>query len=137
MQAHGQIPELDRKGLRRFGLTTGIILVALFGLLLPWLLDHGWPVWPWIVAAPLWLLAAIQPSWLRAVYIVWMRFGLLASRITTPLILGIVFFLVISPMGLVRRLATADAMRREFDPRAESYRISSAKASADRLEKPF
>ena len=51
------IPELDRKGLRRFGLTTGAIVVAVFGLFFPWMLDLNWPRWPWIIAAPLWSLA--------------------------------------------------------------------------------
>ena len=50
-----RIPELDEKGLREFGLTTGIVFVVIFGLVFPWLLERNWPVWPWIVAALLWL----------------------------------------------------------------------------------
>ena len=67
------IPELDRSGLRQFGFTTGAIMVAIFGLLLPWLLDRGWPIWPWIVASPLWAagcdlssVVAAHLSWLDA-----------------------------------------------------------------------
>ena len=41
------IPELDRRGLRSFGLTTGLMVAALFGLALPWLLEHQVPIWPW------------------------------------------------------------------------------------------
>ena len=43
------IPELDRKGLRDFGLSTGGIVAALFGIFFPWLLERPWPLWPWIV----------------------------------------------------------------------------------------
>ena len=43
------IPELDRKGLRQFGIVTGGILAGLFGLFFPWLLEHSYPYWPWIV----------------------------------------------------------------------------------------
>ena len=131
------IPELDKSGLRHFGFTTGAIIVAIFGFLLPWILDRGWPIWPWIVASPLWVLAVVYPTWLRPIYHGWMRFGLLASRITTPLILGIVFYLVITPISFLLRLGQKDPMRRNFDPDSSSYRVSSHTLDTDRLEKPF
>lgn len=131
------IPELDRSGLRQFGFTTGAIVVSLFGLFFPWMLEISWPVWPWIIAAPLWALAAVYPEWLRLIYNGWMRFGILASRVTTPLILGIVFYLVISPVALIRRLAGRDSLRRTIEPDAGSYRVSSEKHSTERLEKPY
>ena len=43
------IPELDRSGLRKFGITTGAMVVALFGLLFPWLLEVDYPRWPWVL----------------------------------------------------------------------------------------
>jgi hypothetical protein len=131
------IPELDRKGLREFGLTTGAAVVVIFGLFFPWVLDAGWPVWPWVIAATLWALALIQPLWLRRIYRAWMHFGLLASRVMTPLVLGIVFFVMISPMAMVQRLMGKDPLQRSLDPRRKSYRVQSAKSPADKLEKPF
>ena len=131
------IPELDNAGLRRFGLTTGSIVAALFGLVFPWLLERPWPIWPWAIAAPLWVLAAVCPACLRPIYQGWMRFGLLLSKITTPIILGIVFYLVITPISLVWRAQAKDPMRRAFEPDTQSYRVSSEKHATDRLEKPF
>jgi hypothetical protein len=131
------IPELDRKGLREFGLVTGAAVVVIFGLFFPWLLELGWPTWPWFIAAPLWSLALVYPPWLRPVYRAWMRFGLLASRVMTPLVLGIVFFGMIAPMALISRLMGKDPMRRTLDPDRESYRVKSLKSPKDKLEKPF
>jgi hypothetical protein len=131
------IPELDRKGLREFGLTTGAVIVAIFGLFFPWMLELDWPVWPWVIAAPLWSLALIQPKWLRWIYRAWMRFGLLASRVMTPLVLGIVFFVMIWPMAMVRRLMGKDPMQRALDPNKKSYRVQSIKSPKERLERPF
>ena len=131
------IPELNNTELRKFGVTTGAIVVALFGLLLPWLLDRGWPVWPWVIASPLWALAVVYPAWLRSIYKGWMRFGLLASRVTTPIILGTVFFLVISPISFLLRLGARDPMRRTFEPDKTTYRQPSQANATDRLEKPF
>ena len=132
-----KIPDLDRKGLREFGLTTGAAVVAIFGLFFPWILELDWPVWPWIIAASLWMLALIQPLWLRWIYRGWMRFGLLASRVMTPLVLGIVFFVMISPMALVMRLMGKDPMKRTLDPGRKSYRVQSAKNPKENLERPF
>lgn len=131
------IPELDRRGLREFGLVTGAAIVVIFGLFFPWMLGLDWPLWPWIVAAPLWLLALVRPSWLRWTYRAWMRFGLLASRVTTPLLLGIVFFVMISPMAMVRRLRGKDPMQRTLDPDQDSYRVQSARSPKEKLERPF
>ena len=131
------IPTLDRKGLREFGLVTGGIVAGLFGLLFPWLLDYRVPLWPWLVFAVLaaWALAA--PGTLAPVYRAWMKFGLLIGRVTTPLILGVVFFFVIMPMGLVMRLAGRDPMARRFDEAAPSYRVPSMQRPKEHMEKPF
>jgi hypothetical protein len=132
-----EIPELDAKGLRQFALSTGAIIAALFGLLLPWLLDLGWPLWPWVLAAVLGIWGLAAPASLRPVYRGWMRFGQFMSKITTPLILGLVFFLVFMPVGLVMRLAKHDPMRRRLDATADSYRVPSRPAARDAVERPY
>jgi hypothetical protein len=131
------IPELDAKGLRSFALTTGGIVVALFGLLLPWLLDLGFPIWPWVLGTVLGVWGLAAPASLRPIYRGWMRFGLLASRITTPIILGIVFYIVIMPMGLVMRLFGHDPMRRRLDIEDASYRVPSKPAPRESVERPY
>jgi hypothetical protein len=135
IDAH-QIPELDAKGLREFAFVTGGIVAVLFGLLLPWLFEAGLPIWPWIVFAVLGAWGLALPVTLRPVYRVWMRFGLLMSRITTPLILGLVFFVIVTPVGLVRRMFGSDPMRRDLDG-ADTYRIPSKKAPIEYLRRPF
>ncbi len=137
MTTNDNIPELDPSELRKFGLTTGAVFVVLFGLFFPWLFELNWPWWPWAIAAPLWLLGIVRPAWLRPVYRGWMRFGLLASRVMTPLILGIVFFGMITPMALVRRLRGSDPLQRTIDPQQKTYRKQSTISPAEKLEKPF
>ena len=87
-----EIAELDRKGLHDFGLVTGGIFVALFGLFFPWVLELSFPTWPWVLGGILAIWGLAAPGTLRPIYQVWMKFGLLLSRITTPIVLGIVFF---------------------------------------------
>ena len=132
-----QIPELDAGGLRRFALVTGATLVVLFGLALPWLLDVGYPLWPWIVAFVLAIWGLTAPSTLRPVYQTWMRFGLVMNRVVTPIVLGLVYFLVITPVGVVMKLFRWDPMARTFDSTQQTYRVTSTKAPRENMERPY
>ena len=53
-----------------------------------------------------------------------MTFALLMSRITTPLIVGLVYYVVIAGRAVPRVIAP-DPMKRGFDQEAESYRCES------------
>ena len=74
------IPELDRQGLRKFGITTGLIVAVLFGIFFPWLLEAGFVRWPWILCGILIVMGLLTPMALGPVYHWWMRFGLMMSR---------------------------------------------------------
>ena len=133
-----EIPELDRQGLRKFGLLTGAIVIALFGFFFPWVFNASMPRWPWILGGVLAMWALLAPNSLRGVYRQWMKLGLRLSKITTPIILGIVFFFVIFPFGLVMRIAGHDPMSRRIEPDIQSYRVISDKpAPSSSMEKPF
>ena len=132
------IPALDKKGLRKFGITTGAIIVALFALFFPWIFDAtSMPVWPWILAALLWVPALLIPSMLRPVYTTWMKIGHGIGWVNTRIILGVLFYVLVLPMGLIMRLFGKDPMARRLDKSASSYRIESVSEPKDRLEKPY
>ena len=131
------IPELDRKGLRNFGLTIGSTVVLLFGLFVPWLFEKPLPIWPWIFFAIFVLWAAVAPGTLRLTYTLWMRFGLLIGKITTPIIMGAVFYLVVSPIGLIMRVGGNDPLNWKIDRDSKSYRVESSVTSKESLDKPF
>jgi hypothetical protein len=131
------IPELDNKGLREFGLVTGGVITGLFGLFFPWLLEVGIPAWPFVLGGVLVAWGLLHPSSLRPVYTGWMKFGMLLSRITTPVVMGVVFFLVVLPVGLIMRLAGRDPMARKLEPDRDSYRTPSEKPATQSMERPF
>lgn len=135
MSAH-DILEESHAGLRKFGLTTGVIVAVMFGLILPWLLDHRLPIWPWMLFVVLGLAALAAPGALRPIYRGWMIFGTVLGAINTRIILGVFFFLILFPAGLARRLFGVDPMRRKFADDA-SYRIPSVKHPPEHLERPF
>lgn len=131
-----EIPVLDKGGLRQFGLTTGAIVAVLFGVVFPYLLDRTWPVWPWIVFAILTVWSLFAPVSLKPVYHGWMRVGFLLSKVTTPIVLTLVFVIAILPGSLLLRLFRKDPMRRVFDE-SVSYRVESRQPSVKNLEKPY
>lgn len=131
------IPELNQKGLRHFGFVSGSLVAAIFGVLLPLLRSHTPPMWPWAALIVLAGLGLLAPRALKPIYYGWMRFGLIVSGITTPLILGIVFFLVITPMALIKTCFGRDPLARKFDEHTPSYRVRSVQKDAKNLERPF
>lgn len=131
------IPELDSQGLRKFAFTSAAIIVVLFALVIPFIFSFSFPVWPWIAGVILAGWGAIAPATLNPVYKVWMRFGLLMNRITTPIILGIVFFLVFTPIALVMRLFGRDELQLKRGSTVSTYRVVSKNSPKEKMEKPF
>jgi len=132
-----EIQELNEKELQKFGLVTGGIVAGLFGLFLPWVFNHALPIWPWIITAVLVIWALILPATLAPVYKTWMRIGMALGWFNTRLILGILFFLIFTPIGLIMRLFSYDPMHRKIDENIDTYRISLSEKHPDDMEKPF
>jgi hypothetical protein len=133
------IPELDTKGLRQFGLILGGLLCVLFGFLLPWLWNwDALPNWVFIglgIATIIWALLA--PDSIKPLYYGWMRIALLIGNTINSIILAIVFFGVITPMGLFMRILGKDPLRRKIDEQAKSYRVVSKARPKNHMERPF
>lgn len=132
-----EIPKLDRTGLRRFGFSTGAIIAVLFGLALPWLFGFNFPVWPWVVAAVLIVWGALAPSSLAPVYTTWMKLGLLLNKVVSPVVLGIVFFAVVTPIGAVMRLFGQDPLKRDESDISGSYRTNAEIRDPKHFERPY
>ncbi|MBK8067640.1 MAG: hypothetical protein IPK27_08400 [Rhodanobacteraceae bacterium] len=83
----------------------------------PWAPGWDWPAfcWRW--------LASLAPSLLAPLNRAWMALGHLLGRIISPIIMGLIFFGVVTPIAIVARLRGVDPMRRRFDPAARSYWI--------------
>ena len=132
-----EIPELDRKGLRNFAWMFAVVVASIFGLILPWLLKRDWPWEPRVIAAAFFVWGLIAPSTVRPFYRLWMRFGFVMNAIVTRIILGVVFYVVILPLGLALRLCGWDALHRKWDHELQSYRVKSSVTSPIDMEKPF
>ena len=135
--AHESRTALGNKQLRDFGLITGAVFALLFGLFFPWLRSHSFPVWPWIFCAALSGPALLRPQALRYPYLGWTRLGLVLGSINSRIMLTVIFFLVIVPMGIALRLCGRDPMARRFNREAATYRVPSRQAPLRSMERPF
>ena len=137
-----------RGELKKFGLIFGAFFGLVFGLAIP-LLRHGsalgspfgssgnWPAWPWIVGAVVIGWAVLHPRSLGLLHRPWMKFAQLAQWVNTRIIMLFLFYCIILPIGLLRRLLGKDSMQRSFDDQLQSYRIRHTPQPKDHMEKPY
>jgi hypothetical protein len=128
-EGHRAIDETGPGSDRNFGLVmaaaaaifgclppVGTVAAAIFGYrpLLPLAVPHWWLLG---VAFAFAAFALIVPRALRPLNYLWFRFGLLLHRVLSPLVIGAVFFLCVTPIGLMMRLFGKDvlSLRRRTD----------------------
>ena len=87
-----EIPKLDTKGLRDFGVVTGVIVAGLFGLVIPLIFGLSYPFWPWVLAVGLSIWAMIAPDSLNQPYYWWMHLGMTIGWVMNRVVLSMVFF---------------------------------------------
>lgn len=98
---------------RSFGWTF-VVVFALLALFHPSLL---------IVSAAIAVVTLARAEWLAPLNRAWMKLGALMHMVVSPVIMGIMFFGVFTPMGWVMRRFGWDAMRRTREATAKSYWI--------------
>ena len=103
----------------------GLVFAAVFTLvsLLPLWSAGAIRVWSLPIAAGFLGLALFAPKLLAPLNRLWFQFGLLLHKIVNPLVMGLVFFLTVTPMALVMRLLGKRPLTLRFDREAESYWI--------------
>ncbi len=63
----------------------------------------------------------LRPALLRPVYVAWMVAAYPIGWVVGHLVIGVIFYLVVTPIGLLMRLVGRDPLNRQFDPKSESY----------------
>jgi hypothetical protein len=114
---------------RSFGFvfTVVFLIVALYPLF------GGQVIRPWamMVAGTFLVLTLSVPKVLGPANRMWTKFGLLLHNIVSPLALGILFYLVVTPTGLLMRIFGKDPLRLRLDTAADSYWITRSPPGPD------
>ena len=103
----------------------GLVFTALFLIIGCWPLLYGesprW--WSFGVAAMLAAIAAFKPALLARPNALWTKLGVLLGNVVGPIAVGILFFGVVTPLGVIMRLTGKDPLRLKLDRGAGSYWI--------------
>lgn len=122
MNTHEQIDREDEvitSSDRSFGFVFAALFAIIAGLR-AWKAEAD-ALW-WIApAAAFALLAVFRATALAPLNRLWSRFGLLLSRVVTPVVMLVLFAIAIVPVGMVLRLARKDPMKLRRDPAAATY----------------
>jgi len=117
------------------------VMTAFFALIAFWPLVKGLPLRPWALgAAAAFLLAGLLfPHALTPLNRAWMALALLLSRVFNPIMMGLLFYGVFTPIAIIGRLFGRDPLRVRLDAQAPSYWISRTPGSitADSLKNQF
>ena len=119
---------------RSFGFTFAVVFSLLGGWLWWKASRYGLPLVG--VGAAFALVAMLLPRVLRPLNIAWMWFGALLNMIVSPVIMGLIFFLVFTPVSLFFRLTGRDALRRRFDRALPSYWLNRTPPGPDGASLP-
>jgi hypothetical protein len=79
--------------------------------------------WSLATAGGLAFVASLFPRLLHQFNTAWCHFGRVLHLIMTPLIMGIVFFIIVTPMAIMFKLIGRDSLLRKFDPSVSTYWI--------------
>jgi hypothetical protein len=106
---------------RTFGLTLAVVCVAVGALKLWGGHDVGWL---WLAAATVSVMLALFCATALAPFNrLWLRLGLVLYKVVNPIVMALLFFATVVPIGLVMRALGKDPLRLKRDPKATSYWI--------------
>ena len=125
-----------KSDLRKFGITIGIILMIIAGLLL-WKEKESFQLFI-TIGVVLCILGIVLPVILKPIYMIWMIFATILGWIMTRVILSSLFYMVIAPIGLIARLVGKQFLELRRDKLKGSYwNYSSTKTEKASYERQF
>ena len=98
---------------RSFGLVF-FVLFLVIGLW-PLINDNEIKIWSIVISVVFLVLGLLNSKLLLPLNKLWFKFGLLLGKIISPLVMGIIFFLVVTPIGLLMRMLKKDLLNLKFN----------------------
>ena len=101
----------------------GILFFIVFSIISIWPILSGGELrlWSFIVAIIFLIMGITKSRFLTPLNIAWIKFGELLGVIISPLIMGLVYFLVLLPIGILMRVLGKDLLSLKFNKNTETY----------------
>ena len=106
----------------------GILFSILFAIIAFWPIINGNPLRLWLIPVSVifLVLGLLNSKLLNPLNVVWVKFGELLGRIIAPIVMAIIYFIIITPIGLFMRLSRKDLLNLKFS-KANTYWIKREK----------
>jgi hypothetical protein len=103
--------------------SVGLIFVALFMLIALFPIAYGRDIhiWALILSGGFGLIVFLAPQLLTPLTKYWMGLAHIFHKIVSPIVLGVIFFLVLAPVGCLMRLSGKDPLKLKLEPTAQTY----------------
>ena len=103
----------------------GIVFFILFLLvsLYPLTINESIKYWSLIISVIFLILGLLNSNLLTPLNKIWFRFGILLGKLISPFIMVIIFFLVVTPIGLIMKIIKKDLLNLKFRKDKETYWI--------------
>lgn len=98
---------------RSFGIVFFIVFLIIS--LWPLLNNNEIFIWSLLISIIFLVLGLLNSKILNPLNKLWFKFGILLSKIISPLIMGLIFFLVVTPIGLLMRLFKKDLLNLKYN----------------------
>ena len=108
----------------------GLLFSFVFLIISLWPLLNEAPVriWSIVIAIIFLILGLVNSKLLTPLNILWYKFGFFLGSIVAPIIMGFVFYLVVTPTGFFMKIRNKDLLNMKFDNKKKSYWINRAKS---------
>ena len=119
---------------RSFGLL--FFVVFLIVSLWPLINEDSIRIWSVIVSAGFLILGLVNSKLLTPLNVLWFKLGMILGAIISPIVMGIIFFLVVTPTGFILRIMGKDLLNKKYDKEKETYWIK-RNASIGTMKRQF
>ena len=113
---------------RSFGLVFFILFLVIS--LWPFINEGQIRIWSAVISIVFLILGLMNSKLLTPLNRLWFKFGMFLGAIVAPVVMGIIFFLVVTPTGFLMRIMGKDLLRRKYDKSNKSYWIKRDKSSS-------
>ena len=103
----------------------GLVFFIVFLIVSIWPLTYDEPVriWSAIISSIFLILGLMNSKLLTPLNKLWFKFGMILGAIVSPVVMGVVFFLVVTPIGLIMKIMGKDLLNKKYDKKKRTYWI--------------
>lgn len=103
----------------------GLIFFIIFLIVSFWPLMHSEPIRIWAIFVSLFflILGLTDSKILTPLNKLWFKFGIILGNVVSPIVMGLIFFLVVTPIGLFMKIIGKDFLNLKYDNKKKTYWI--------------